>query len=157
MTSRAQPKRSAALAPALRRKLIAAAKAVRLRAYAPYSNYLVGSAILAERDGIYCGCNVENVSYGGTICAERGAVMQMIAAGRKTPKVCVIVTGGPVPAPPCGLCRQVLAEFAPNLQLVLVGVQAGRPDVVQEVSLSSLFPGIFTLEHLQAGRTRVCP
>jgi cytidine deaminase len=155
MTRRSlSPSLSPALSPSSTKKLITAAKTVRLRAYAPYSNYLVGSAILAERGAVFSGCNVENVSYGGTICAERGAIMQMIAAGKRAPKVCCIATGGPTPAPPCGLCRQVLAEFAPDLTLLLVGVQAGRPDVVQETRLATLFPGVFTVQHLQAGRTK---
>jgi cytidine deaminase len=89
--------------------LIEASKKVRHNAYAPYSHFKVGAALLGEDGVIYSGCNVENISYGLTICAERAAVFAMVAAGCKAIKACVVATE--IGTMPCGACRQVLAEF----------------------------------------------
>lgn len=120
-------------------RLIDAACEVRLRAYAPYSKYLVGAALLTADGEIVVGCNVENVSYGLTICAERVAIGTAVANGQREFTAMVIATanGGT----PCGACRQVLIEFAPDLPVYLVNVDEGR--TVTELSLAQLLPGRF--------------
>ena len=129
--------------------LIAAAKAVRAHAHAPYSKYFVGAALLTRSGRIYVGCNVENASYGATICAERNAIAQMVAAGERHPIACVVVTQGPTPGSPCGMCRQVLAEFAADMPVVLVAAQEGEADVLEQTSLATLFPSGFRPENLE--------
>lgn len=94
------------------RALVEAAQRVRDRAYAPYSGYRVGAAVLAPDGTIYAGCNVENASYGLALCAERSAVAQLVAAGCDRIAAIAVVTAGPEPGRPCGLCRQTLSEFA---------------------------------------------
>ncbi|HWD25880.1 MAG TPA: cytidine deaminase [Rhizomicrobium sp.] len=91
--------------------LLDAAMAVRQKAYAPYSHFLVGAALMAEDGTVFKGCNVENISYGATICAERNAVFQAVAAGHKKFKAIAVVGDLPSPITPCGMCRQVLGEF----------------------------------------------
>ena len=91
-------------------QMVAAAKAVQQRAYAPYSDFQVGVALLSEGE-IFTGCNVENASLGATVCAERHAVAAMIKAGKQRIEGLVVVTPAVQPKSPCGLCRQVLAEF----------------------------------------------
>jgi cytidine deaminase len=129
---------------ALLDQLVQEATAVRERAYAPYSNYLVGAAILTKRGVVYSGCNVENSSYGATICAERGAIMQMVAHGDSEPIACAVVTkdGGS----PCGICRQVLAEFAADMPIVLVGLATSEGESGHVVQLADLLPLAFHLE-----------
>jgi cytidine deaminase len=131
--------------------LVSAAKDARKRAYAPYSNYKVGAAILTESGDVFIGCNVENASYGGAICAERGAIMQMISAGGKKPVACAVVTQGQVGGSPCGICRQVLAEFATDMTLILAG-ESGGPEHMRITSLSDLLPDAFTSESLKKKR-----
>ncbi len=125
--------------------LIAAAVAVRARAYAPYSNYLVGAAVLCDDGSIASGCNVENASYGGTICAERNAVWHAVATGRRRFSACGVVTRGPAPGAPCGMCRQVLVEFEADLPILLVAWDdaAGRELARRHASLSGLLPEAF--------------
>jgi cytidine deaminase len=91
-------------------RLFDAAEAARQRAHAPYSRFQVGAAILCDDGSVVSGCNVENASYGLTVCAERNAIGAMVL-GARTPKAVAIVVDSKVPTPPCGMCRQVLAEF----------------------------------------------
>jgi len=125
-------------------ELINAALAVRMRAYAPYSKFLVGSAVTADDGSVYAGCNVENASFGLTICAERNAVAQMAAAGRRKPvELAVATVGGHAP---CGACRQVLAEFAADLVIWLVAVDlSGKPISAERTTLAELLPRRFDL------------
>ena len=127
--------------------LVAAAVEVRERAYAPFSKYRVGAAILTRKGSVFIGCNVENSSYGGTICAERGAIAQMVAAGERDPIACAVVTAGTKSASPCGICRQVLAEFALDMPIVLVGLGAGRSPrrTRRMTTLAKLLPDAFRL------------
>jgi len=93
--------------------LLAKARAMRARAYAPYSHYTVGAALLAGSGKVYGGCNVENASYGLAICAERSAVAQAVAQGETSLVAIAISAAGPEPVPPCGMCRQTLSELLP--------------------------------------------
>ena len=123
-------------------KLMDAAIAIRKNAYAPYSMFLVGAAILTEDGTIVTGTNVENASYGLTICAERIAAGAAIAAGhRKITAVAVATTGG---ASPCGACRQFLSEFGGSMKIFQV--DADNPQNVIETSLDVLLPAQFELE-----------
>ena len=94
-------------------ELFAAATAARAHAYAPYSKFLVGAAVLFEDGRIASGCNVENASYGLAACAERNAIARGIVEGSSAIAAVAIVADSETPCPPCGMCRQVIAEFAP--------------------------------------------
>lgn len=125
-------------------ELIAAAAAARENAYCPYSGYQVGAALRDETGRIHVGCNVENISYGGTICAERGAVMAMAAAGGKQVVELAVVTkdGGT----PCGICRQILSEFSKgDCAIHLVDAQGS----IRTTTLGVLFPEAFNSAAVQ--------
>lgn len=107
-------------------KLLEEAAEARKRAYAPYSRYAVGAALLASSNVVYSGCNVENRSYGLTVCAERVALFKAIAAGERRFKALAVVTEGPDLAMPCGACRQTLAEFGLDLVIVAATAQGLR-------------------------------
>jgi cytidine deaminase len=118
--------------------LVAAARAARERAYAPYSEFAVGAALLCADGSVVSGCNVENGSYGLTICAERNAVFAAVASGRRT-FTAIAVAGAPESVTsPCGACRQVMAEFAPELRVLYT-----VPDGVADTKLSELLPQPF--------------
>jgi cytidine deaminase len=136
---------SGELDDALLGKLVAAARHARQNAYAPYSNYRVGAALATESGKIFAGCNVENASFGATICAERNAILQMVAAGASKPIAIVIVTGGAKPAPPCGMCRQVMVEFVRKMPVILIG-ETDEGDVRRDLELEELMPEVFELE-----------
>jgi cytidine deaminase len=95
-------------------QLFEAAKKVRERAHAPYSRFPVGAAVLYADGQVVTGCNVENSSYGLSVCAERGALAAGVSQGRGRPVAIAIVVDTPTPCPPCGMCRQVMLEFAPK-------------------------------------------
>ena len=122
-----------------RQALIAAACEIRRQAHAPYSKFHVGAAILTASGKIITGCNVENASYGLTICAERSAVTSAIAAGEKDWLAMAVATPGG--HSPCGACRQVIVEFAPNLPILLV--DSDHPDRIVETDMTTLLPGRF--------------
>ncbi len=123
--------------------LEAAARAAQQQAYAPYSRFRVGAALEAEDGSIYVGCNVENASYGLTICAERAAVCAAVSAGARRFRRAVVVTDIDPPAAPCGACRQVLAEFGKDFRIDGVG-SAGRVSW----TIGELLPAAFGKEQL---------
>ena len=133
-------------------RLIAAAKAARGNAYAPYSGYRVGAAFATKSGKIFAGCNVENASYGACLCAERNAIAQMIAAGEHAPTACAVVTAGPKAGSPCGICRQVMGEFARDMPVALVGVSGAR-ETRRDTTLATLLPDAFGAASL-APRTK---
>ncbi|MBP5553022.1 MAG: cytidine deaminase [Spirochaetales bacterium] len=124
-------------------KLIEEAKRALENAYAPYSKFRVGAAILTESGNIYKGCNVENASFGAALCAERTAATSAIAAeGKVGFKEIAIASESEQPAPPCGICRQFLSEFTdPDVPVYLVSVSSG---VVKEFTFGKLMPEMFT-------------
>jgi cytidine deaminase len=103
-----------------------AARAVAARAYAPYSKFQVGAALLGEDGRIFVGCNVENASFGLTICAERNAVFQAVAQGVQHFTALAVVASAAAPVTPCGACRQVLCEFLPEFALRCFGAQGAE-------------------------------
>ncbi|HCC08125.1 MAG TPA: cytidine deaminase [Clostridiales bacterium] len=103
----------------MRRKLIEAAKEVMKNSYSPYSNFKVGSALLTESGKIYTGCNVENASYGATNCAERTAIFKAVSEGERKIKAIAIVSSSNEYTYPCGICRQVIAEFMLDGEVIL--------------------------------------
>lgn len=106
-----------------KRQLIEEAKRVREFAYAPYSKFKVGAAVLCKNGDIFTGCNVENVSLGLSICAERTAIVKAFSEGCREMTHIAIVTDSKVPSSPCGICRQVFYEFNPNLEILLVNLE----------------------------------
>jgi len=121
-------------------------------AYCPYSNYRVGAAALAEDGRVFVGCNVENASYGLTICAERNAVFAAVAAGARKIKVLALAAGsangaaGALPATPCGACRQVLAEFCDPDAPVICAALDGK--IMFESTVGELLPHSFKLRNV---------
>ncbi|MCA9048598.1 MAG: cytidine deaminase [Planctomycetaceae bacterium] len=125
-----------------RQRLIEASRKARDNAYAPYSGYAVGAAVLTDTGKIFSGCNVENASYGLTVCAERVAVSSAVAAGcRHFTAIAISLTGIAVP---CGSCRQFLHEFNPDMFVLLDDLSAPKAEP-EQVRLSELLPRAFRL------------
>ena len=122
-------------------RLIEAARRAQAQAYAPYSNFAVGAAVLGADGRVFLGCNVENSSFGLTVCAERNAVAATLVAGTRPAAVAVVVNGKTVA--PCGAGRQVLAEFDPAMPIVLASATHDSHEVM---SLDALLPGAFHFE-----------
>lgn len=121
------------------------AKAVRERAYAPYSRFKVGAAIRGQSGAVYVGCNVENVAYPEGTCAEAGAIAAMIAAGETRIAEVYVIADSPEPVPCCGGCRQKIAEFAdPGVRVVLATTDGKE----RSVTVADLLPGVFTAAHM---------
>lgn len=124
--------------------LVARAREAMRHAWAPYSKFRVGAAIEAADGGVYAGCNVESASYGLTICAERMALGAAVVAGARKLRRIVVATDIDPPAAPCGACRQLLAEFGLDLEVVAVGPASER-----RWTLGDLLPDAFMKESLE--------
>lgn len=125
--------------------LMEEAKKARLMAYAPYSKFLVGAALLTEDGEIFHGCNIENAGYSLTNCAERTAIFSAIAKGKKKFIKMAIVCDTERPGSPCGACRQVISEFfTPEAEIILTNLKGD----VQVTTITELLPGAFTPEDL---------
>ena len=122
--------------------MVAAARTVRKRAHAPYSKFTVGAAVLDERGRVHVGCNVENASYGLTVCAERHAVAAAVAAGARRVRAVAVSSGATPPALPCGACRQVIAELGDAGTEILI---AGPRGAAERTTLGALLPRAFSL------------
>lgn len=123
------------------KELMSRAKAYRERAYAPYSKFPVGAAVLMDDGSVFGGCNVENASFGVTICAERVAMSSAVAAGKTGPLAIAVAGGLGVFCSPCGACRQFLSEFNPRLEVLLM-----KEGEIASFSLDILLPHHFKLE-----------
>ena len=145
--TRSRPSDQQELSQADGERLLAAAREVAARAHSPYSKVQVGAALLTRSGAIFHGCNVENASYGLTICAERNAVTAAVAAGEREFVAMAIFTNQEEAWPPCGACRQVLHEFAPDLALLIGGGGGGE---VQRFSLASCLPRAFGPKDLES-------
>ena len=124
--------------------LIDAARDIQERAYAPYSKFQVGAAILGASGKVFVGCNVENIAYPEGTCAEAGAIAAMIAGGETKIVEVAVIAASPTPVPPCGGCRQKLAEFAgPDVPVIM----ASASGVTKTMTIGELLPGSFSSEH----------
>ncbi len=132
------------LSAAEAKRLVAEAKKAREQAYTPYSHFQVGAALLLPDGSVVRGCNVENVSYGLCICAERVAVVTAVASGHREFSALGVITASSPPAAPCGMCRQMLAEFASDLPIVLANMQGE----VEQINLRDLLPHAFSARDL---------
>ena len=125
-------------------KLVDAARAAREKAYAPYSKFRVGAALVGESGTIYTGCNVENASFGMTMCAEQTAIGSAVTAGEQKFTHMALITDSVDAESPCGACRQVLSEFAPQLEILSLG----RNGAEQRWTMNELLPMAFTPKSL---------
>lgn len=129
----------------LNMSLVDAAREVRERAYAPYSRFKVGAAVRAASGAVYRGCNVENVAYPEGTCAEAGAIAAMVAAGETELVEVAVIADSPSPVPPCGGCRQKLAEFGRADVPVTLATTDGT---LLETTIGGLLPGRFDAGHM---------
>ncbi len=130
-------------------QLFTLAQQARTRAYAPYSHFTVGAALLAESGEIYCGCNIENASFGATNCAERTAFFKAVEAGERRFSAIAIAGGKQgepdVFCPPCGMCRQVMGEFCGSDFIILLG----DGQEIKRYTLGQLLPLAFSSENME--------
>ena len=131
-----------------KRRLEEAARLVHRHSYSPYSRFPVGAAVLTASGAIFSGCNVENASLGLTQCAERNAVAQAVSQGERRILAVAIYTPTPRPTPPCGACRQVLAEFSCDANVLCVCDGEER----LEATLADLLPAAFAANHTPEGK-----
>ena len=124
------------------KRLVTAACDQRVRSYSPYSRFRVGAALLGKSGTVYLGTNVENASFGLSICAERSAVVQAVSAGEREFVAIAICADGLTPTAPCGACRQVLLEFGSELPVILAG-DAGLEGDLLELTVAELLPHAF--------------
>jgi cytidine deaminase len=132
----------------MNQELIQAARNVRDNAHTPYSNFQVGAAVRTSSGTIFVGCNVENAAYPEGTCAEAGAIAAMCAAGEYEISEVAVIAGGSRPVPPCGGCRQKLAEFSTGDVSVTMVAMDGS---MQATTVADLLPGAFDIDHLKAG------
>ncbi|MCB2094147.1 MAG: cytidine deaminase [Rhodobacteraceae bacterium] len=126
--------------------LLDAARDVRENAYAPYSRFKVGAAVRAASGRVFAGCNVENAAYPEGTCAEAGAIAAMVAAGETVLTEVCVIADSPEPVPPCGGCRQKLAEFGgPDVPVTLATIGG----VVAKTTIGALLPGSFSAAHME--------
>jgi cytidine deaminase len=128
--------------------LITAARDARERAVAPFSRFKVGAALETEGGAVITGCNIENASYGLTMCAERVAIFKAVSEGHRTFRRIAIVADTPVPTAPCGACRQILWEYAGNILVILADLQR----VTARYRMNRLLPAPFDADVLRGGR-----
>lgn len=121
-----------------RDNLVQAASEARTHAYVPYSHFPVGAAVMGGSGKLYTGCNIENASYGLTVCAERTAVFNAISAGERQISTVAVVADTPAPTAPCGACRQVMAEF--GVQTIIMANTTG---LIRTVAMNELLPYAF--------------
>ncbi|WP_071674077.1 cytidine deaminase [Nioella nitratireducens] len=126
--------------------LVDHAARVRLNAYVPYSRFKVGAAIRSTEGNLHLGCNVENVAYPEGTCAEAGAIAVMIAAGDSRIAEVAVIADSPSPVPPCGGCRQKLAEFAKGDVVVTLATTDGK---MLRTTVADLLPGAFDASHME--------
>lgn len=125
------------------KELMKIARKARQNAYAPYSHFAVGAALLAESGRVYTGCNIENASYGLTCCAERNAIFAAVNAGERRFKMLAVAADSPEPVAPCGACRQVIAEF--GIPLVVMG---NLKESTKTMTAEELLPYVFGQESM---------
>src|SRR5712692_5150753 len=128
--------------------LIAAARQARENAHAPYSNFRVGAALRANSGRVYMGCNVENATYGLTVCAERVAIFKAISEGERGFDAIAVVTHTDVLTPPCGACRQIIWEFCGDIPVILCNLHGKR----ESVQMCDLFPRAFDGSFLKGNK-----
>ncbi|MBM3877055.1 MAG: cytidine deaminase [Verrucomicrobia bacterium] len=136
-------------------ELVAAAIAARERAVAPYSGFKVGAALRAEDGAVFTGVNVESASYGLTCCAERTAIFTALAAGARDFNAIAIVARADGGVMPCGACRQMLSEYAPDAAVFVA--DSARPEAVRKFTVAQLLPGAFVSVNLPRRRVRRRP
>lgn len=130
----------------IQKKLFDAACVAQKRAHAPYSHALIGAAVLMADGQIFSGCNVENASFGGTVCAERVAIFKAVSEGaKKDIKEVLVVSDAEKPWPPCGFCRQVIAEFGSENTLIHTANLQGK---MKTFKFGEIFPEAFGPSHL---------